>query len=405
MIRSLWPAGVLVAAALTTPSCSKSQAATPAETTDAPTVAVARVATGTVAQTLTIAAEFRPFQEIEVHAKVAGYVKTINVDVGDRVHAGQLLAELEIPELRDDLRENAAAVKRATEDVNRAAADLQRAESAHDVTHLASTRLASVSKARPNLVAQQDLDDASGRDRVAEAQVATAKAALASAQEQLEIAQAGQTKTQTLIDYTRINAPFDGVITRRYADQGAMIQAGTSSQTQAMPIVTLSQNSRLRLVIPVPESAVSRIHVGTPVTVNVQSLHRTVPGTVARIADRLDTDTRTMRVEVDVPNTNLQLVPGMYADASLVLDRVDSVLVAPTEAVDRSDTTSSVLIVAPDNSVRLQDVTLGLEAADRIEVKTGLHAGDLLVLGNRSQLKPGTRVIPKVTTTSASGAR
>jgi RND family efflux transporter MFP subunit len=401
MTRSLWPLLALAATAISAPSCSRSQAATPADTTEAPTVAVARVEPGTIAQTLTIAAEFRPFQEIEVHAKVAGFVKTINVDVGDRVHAGQLLAELEIPELQDDLRESTAAVKRATAEVNRAVADLQRAESAHDVAHLATARLVGVSKVRPNLVAQQDLDDATGKDRVAEAQVATAKAALASAQEQLEVAQAGQNKTQTLFDYARITAPFDGVVTRRYADQGAMIQAGTSSQTQAMPIVTLSQNSRLRLVIPVPESAVSRIHVGTPVTVNVQSLHQTVPGKVARIADRLDTDTRTMRVEVDVPNANLEFVPGMYADASLVLDQATSVLVAPVEAIDRTDTTSSVLVVRPDHSVRMQDVTLGLESANRIEVKSGLRAGDLLVLGNRSQLKPGTQVIPKVAATDA----
>jgi len=404
MTRSLWPLVALAAAALSAPSCSRSQAATPADTTEAPTVAVARVEPGTISQTLTIAAEFRPFQEIEVHAKVAGYVKTINVDVGDRVHVGQLLAELEIPELQDDLRESAAAVKRATEEVNRAAADLQRAESVHDVTHLASARLAGVSKVRPNLVAQQDLDDAAGKDRVAEAQVATAKAALAAAQEQLAVSQAGQNKTQTLFDYARITAPFDGVVTRRYADQGAMIQAGTSSQTQAMPIVTLSQNSRLRLVIPVPESAVSRIHVGTPVTVSVQSLHKTVPAKVARIADRLDTDTRTMRVEVDVPNANLELVPGMYADAALVLDQATSVLVAPVEAVDRTDTTSSVLVVNPDHTVRTQDVTLGLESANRIEVKSGLHAGDLLVLGNRSQLKAGTQVIPKATTSDVAGA-
>ena len=405
MTRSFWSSVALVATATIVPSCSRSQAATPADTLDAPTVAVARVASGNIAQTLTVAAEFRPFQEIEVHAKVAGYVKAINVDVGDRVHAGQLLAMLEIPELQADMRESDAAVKRAIEDVNRAAADLQRAESAHDVAHLASSRLAGVSKARPNLVAQQDLDDAGGKDRVAEAQVATAKAALAAAQQQLEVAQAAQAKTQTLLDYTRITAPFDGVITRRYADQGAMIQAGTSSQTQAMPVVTLSQNSRLRLVIPVPESAVSRIHVGTPVTVNVQTLHETVPGKVARIADRLDTDTRTMRVEVDVPNPTLDLVPGMYADASIVLDQATGVLVAPTEAIDRSETTSSVLVVGPDNSVRRQDVTLGLEAADRIEVKSGLRAGELLVLGNRSQLKPGTHVVPKVATNgSTAGA-
>jgi outer membrane protein len=146
---------------------------------DVPTVAVAKVTRGDISQVPSVASEFRPYQEIDVHAKVAGYVKSITVDVGDRVKPGQLLAVLEIPELQDELQQDEASVKRAGEEVNRAQADLERAESAHEVTHLGSTRLASVSRTRPNLIAQQDLDEAAGRDRVSEAQVSTAKAALA----------------------------------------------------------------------------------------------------------------------------------------------------------------------------------------------------------------------------------
>jgi len=256
-------------------------------------------------------------------------------------------------------------------------------------------------KARQNLVAQQDIDEAAGRDRVAEAQVATAKAALASAGEQLEFAKASQNKTKTLFAYTQITAPFAGVITHRYADTGAMIQAGTSSQTQAMPLVTLSQNSRLRLVIPVPESAVSRIRAGAPVELNVQALHKTFTGTIARFSDRLDTETRTMRVEVDVPNPNLELVPGMYADASIVLDQAKHVLLAPVEAIDRTDTSARVLLVNRDRRVEPRDVTIGLETGDRVEIASGLSADDLIVVGNRSQLKAGTVVSPKIVTTGA----
>src|SRR5262249_14332352 len=155
----------------------------------------------------------------------------------DRVQKGQLLAVLEIPELQDEMQQDEAGVKRAEEEVNRGQADLERAESAHEVAHLAAGRLSSALKARPNLVAERDIDEAVGRDRVAEAQVATAKATLASSREQLEIAKASRNKTRTLLAYARITAPFAGVITRRYADTGAMIQAGTSSQTQAMPLV------------------------------------------------------------------------------------------------------------------------------------------------------------------------
>jgi multidrug efflux pump subunit AcrA (membrane-fusion protein) len=269
-------AGVLVPATMGSLACTRPSAAT--QSTSRPSVSVAKVVNGDLAQTLTLAAEFRPYQEIEVHAKVAGYVKAINVDVGDRVTAGQLLAVLEIPELQDDMATAEAGVKHSQEEVNRAEADIARTESAHEVAHLGSTRLASVMKQRPNLVAQQDIDEAQGRDRIAEAQVATARAAVAAAQEQLAVARANQNKTKTLFAYARITAPFAGVITRRYADTGAMIQAGTAAQSQAMPIVRLSQNNLLRLIIQVPESAVSRIHLGAPVDVNVQALGRTFEG-------------------------------------------------------------------------------------------------------------------------------
>lgn len=360
-----------------------------------PTVAVAKVTRGDVSQSLTVAAEFRPFQEIDVHAKVAGYVKAITVDVGDRVKPGQLLAVLEVPELQDEMQQDEAGVRRANEDVNRAQADVERAESAHEMSHLAATRLVAVSKERPKLIAQQDIDDANGRDRQAEAQVSTAKASLAAARQQFEFARANQAKTKTLFDYARITAPFEGVITHRYADTGAMIQAGTSSQTQTMPLVKLSQNSLLRLIIPVPESAVPRIHVKEPVDVSVQALGRTFPGTVARFADRVDPETRTMHVEVDVPNPGLTLVPGMYAQAVIALDEQKNALTLPVQAIDREGDAAHVLVVTRDNKIEQREIKLGLESADRVAVTGGLQEGDRVVVGNRAQLKAGEIVSPK----------
>jgi RND family efflux transporter MFP subunit len=387
-------------------ACSRPQAEARVSA-EAPAVAVAKVTRGDISQVLTVAAEFRPYQEIDVHAKVAGYVKSINVDVGDRVKPGQLLAVLEIPELQDELQQDEASVKRAVEEVNRAQADLERAQSVHEVSHLGSTRLSSVSKERPNLIAQQDLDEAAGRDRVAEAQVSTAKAALAASREQLAIAKANQAKTTTLFAYARITAPFEGVITHRYADTGAMIQAGTSSQTQTMPVVKLSQNSLLRLIIPVPESAVPRIHLKEPVDVRVQSVGKTFPGTIARFAERLDTDTRTMRVEVDVPNPKLELVPGMFAQADIALDEQKNALTVPVQAIDRIGNKARVLVVTASHKVEPRDIEIGLESADRVAVTSGLAEADLVIVGNRAQLKPGTIVSPKImaTTAAAEGER
>jgi RND family efflux transporter MFP subunit len=382
-------------AALAMAACSPPRADSSAAS-ELPSVAVAKATRGDIAQVLTISAEFRPFQEIDVHAKVAGYLKTITVDVGDRVQAGQLLAVLEIPELQDEIQQDEAVINRGEEEVKRAQADLERAESVHEVAHLAASRLAGVMKERPNLVAQQDIDEATGRDRVAEAQVSTARAALASAEQQVHVAKAGQNKTQTLFGYARITAPFAGVITHRYADTGAMIQAGTSSQSQAMPLVKLSQNSVLRLTIPVPESAVPHIHLGVPVNVTVGVIGKTFPGVVARFADKVDEQTRTMQTEVDVKNPNLELVPGMYASVALTLAAEKHVITVPVQAVDRSGDQASVLTVDANGRLQTRAITLGLEEPDRIGVLSGLQDNDLVVVSNRTQLKAGTIVAPKL---------
>jgi len=375
-------------------ACSKPAAET-RTASGVPTVAVARVERSDLAQSLSVAAEFRPFQEVDLHAKVAGYVKSINVDVGDRVQAGQLIAVLEVPELQDELQQDAAAIAHAEEEINRAIADLERAQSAHEVAHLGATRLRGVSQTRPNLIAQQDLDEASSRDRMTDAQVSTAKAAVASSRSQLEIAKALQAKTQTLLRYTRITAPFAGVVTHRYADTGAMIQAGTSSQTQTMPLVKLSENRLLRLIIQVPESAVPRIRRGQPVDVRVSSVGRSFPGIVARAADRLDVDTRTMQVEVDVPNPSLELVPGMYAQASIALEQAKQALTIPVQAIDREAGKARVTVVRPNNTIESREIVVQLESAEKVAV-AGLTEGELVVLANRGRLKPGVIVTAKI---------
>jgi len=396
--------GIGIVACASACSQSEAQGRVPSSV---PTVAVAKATRADVSQLLTIAAEFQPNQEVDLHAKVAGYVKSISVDVGDRVSTGQLIAILEVPELQDELQQDAASVTRAQEEVNRATADLDRAESAHEIAHLSSTRLVAVSKTQPRLIAQQDLDEAASRDRGSEAQVATAKAAIASAKGQLAMAQANQAKTRTLVGYTRITAPFAGVITHRYADTGAMIQAGTSSQTQTMPLVKLSENRLLRLIMPVPESAVSRIRDHQPVTVLVPALGRTFPGTVARSAGRLDADTRTMRVEVDVPNPGLELIPGMYAQCSVALEQAKDAVTIPVQAVDRDINAGGkthVLIVTPQNTIESRDVALGLDSADRVAVASGVAEGDLVVVANRAQLKVGMKVSPKPVALGTEGA-
>ena len=398
-MRHILSGTALASLALLSISCGSKTAAN-AAANPAPTIAVARATIADLSSGLVLTGEFVPFQEVDVMAKVSGYVKKINVDIGDKVQAGQQLAVLEVPEMQEDIVRGAATIDRSSAEVARARNELQRAESNHQFAHLAYTRLAEVDKTKPGLVAQQEIDDAHGKDLSSEAQVDAAKSALSASEQQVRVSQAEQGRTKAMFDYTVVTAPFAGVVTKRYANLGSMIQAGTSSSTQAMPIIRLSQNTLLRLLLPVPESVVAQIRVGQTVEVKVPSANSTFPGKVARVEGRVDRATRTMNTEVDVRNPSLVLVPGMYAEVDLRLERHDGVLAIPLNAIERNEGAASVYRVA-NNRIEVQPVVLGLETANRAQVKSGLRDGDLVVIGNRSGLRAGQDVKPKLTAMDA----
>jgi RND family efflux transporter MFP subunit len=340
-----------------------------------------------------IAGEFLPLQEVELHAKVAGYIRHISVDIGDHVHKGQVLAVLEVPELQAQVVGSAANVRHSAEEINRAQRELDRAEANHSVLHAAAQRLHQAAEQRPGLIAQQELDDADGKDRVSEAQVEAAKAALSASREQLEVSKAGAAQFSAMSDYTRIVAPFDGVVTWRYADTGALVQAGTSSS--GVPVLKVAQVSVLRLRIPVPERLAGRVHVGEPAEVRVQATGEHFDGKVARYTDALDRSTRTMQVEIDVPNTKYNISPGMYADVTLQTEHANDALVVPVNAIMRSGNSSRVLRVDQQNRVRVKQVKTGLETADLVQIDSGLSAGDRVIVGQLSTFRDGERVQPK----------
>jgi RND family efflux transporter MFP subunit len=365
-----------------------------AEKGDAP-AAVARVQRGTIGNSLSIAGEFKPFQDVDVHAKVAGYIRKIYVDVGDRVKEGQTLAVLEIPELAAELAGTDAAVRRSQEEIRRAKSDVERAQSAHAAAHSAYARLKQAADSRAGLVAQQEIDESQAKDLEAEAQVSSAQASLSAAQQQLEVAQANETQYTALSNYSRIVAPFAGVITHRYADTGALIQSGTSSNTQAMPLVRLAQTSKLRLVLAIPESVAAQIRLGDPVKVRVQALNQDIEGKVSRFADSLDRQTRTMETEIDFDNRDSRLIPGMYAETTLSTSEKKGVLTIPLEAVSRNGDDAAVLIVNPQNVIEERHIKLGLTGNTRVEVLSGLAEQDRIIVGSQSQFRPGQRVAPK----------
>jgi RND family efflux transporter MFP subunit len=357
--------------------------------------AVARAERHNVGNTLTIAGEFKPFQDVDVHAKVAGYIKKIYVDVGDHVKVGQTLAILEVPELAAQLAGADAAARRATEEIGRAQGDLERAKSNHSAMHSAYARLSDAAKIRQGLVAQQELDDSQAKDLESEAQVSSAKSALSAARQELEVAQANQKQVSALSDYTRITAPYSGVITNRYADTGALVAAGTSTSTQAIPVVKIAQISVLRLVLPIPESVASQIHLGDPVKVHVPAVNQDIEGKVSRFADSLDLQTRTMQTEIDFDNRNGTLIPGMYAETRLSLAQKKNVLTVPLEAVARNGEDATVLALNAQEVIEERHLRLGLEDEKRVEILSGLNEGDRVIIGNRSQFRSGQKVKAK----------
>lgn len=361
------------------------------------TVGVTKVERRPIKQSLTVSSELVPFQEIDVYAKESGYVKQLLVDYGTHVKKGQLMAVLEIPELVAQIDQDKATLTSMQDQVTNAEHQMNRMEAQHKVLHLQYDRLNGVAQSKPGLVAQQEVDDVQGRDLAAEAQVEAAKSNLEATKSNLIASQAKLTRDEALYSYARITAPFSGVVTQRNANLGTLMQAGTNSSTQAMPLVRLSQESLYRLVIPVPETYVSYIKVGDNVNVLVAALHNSFPGKVARLSFEVHDTTRTMHTEVDVPNPTGELIPGLYAEATLTLNGKPNALTVPVQAVDRQGERTTVFVVDASNRVQQRAVTLGIEgeSENEAEVLSGLNPGDEVVVSDRAGLKPGDEVHPQ----------
>lgn len=360
-----------------------------------PIVPVAKVTRAELSNDLSLTGEFQPYQEVDLMAKVSGYMKSIQVDIGDQVREGQPLATLEIPEMEDDLTRATAAVQAADADVTTARDDLLRATASHEIAHLSYTRIEDVNKQEVGLVPKQDIDVVHSRDLESEAQLAMAQSRLRAAEQHGQMAISEQARVQTLHKYTQIVAPFSGVITKRYANTGSMIQAGTTSQTQAMPVVRLSQNNLLRLMLPVPESDVPLIHNGETVQVSVPSIGENFPGRVTRFSKSVQSSTRTMDTEVDIPNPRFVLVPGMYAEVVLRTEQHLNALCVPVGAIDRTGESAIAYAVDSSGIIHILQVKIGIETPQKIEILSGLKEGDTVIVGRHSGLQDGTKVRPK----------
>jgi membrane fusion protein, multidrug efflux system len=306
---------------------------------------------GDIYRYVTLPATLRADKQVTLYPKVAGYLKSIAVDKGDRVRAGQSLAEIEVPELIAERARYRAEV---------------------EVADAAAKRVIAAAEKAPDLVVANSVDEARGR---------------------LKIAQANLERTDTLLAYSRILAPFDGTITMRFADPGAFVAAPSAGGTaQNAALFTLMNFDTVRVQIPMPEGESARVRVGQPVSVTIDELPgKTFSGAVSRIGFALDEATRSMLVEADLPNPDGELRPGMYARARTGVEQHANALRLPIDAVLMEKTAASAFVVA-DGKLKKVPLTVGFNDGRQVEIVKGLPDDEPVVLiGNRT-LNPGQPV-------------
>jgi RND family efflux transporter MFP subunit len=384
-------------------SCHSGGAGPEASAATIPSARVAAARRGDISHMLTLAGQFQPYQVVDVHPKVSGYMKRINVDIGDIVHQGETLAVLDVPELRAQLEETSFDLKQSQEEITRAQHELKSTEAMYSAVHAQFVRLGQAAATRPGLIAQQELDDAQAKDLSSQAQVDAAKSAMAAAQQHAEAARSDNQRVQALEDYTTVTAPIAGVVVWRYADTGALIQGGTGSNDQALPIVRLSQSSLLRLRIPVPEDDVKYVHEGDALEVRVDAISRSFTGKIVRFTRNVNFETRTMETEVDVDNKDLSIAPGMYANTALELASVRNAVTIPVEAlVLNAQQQETVFVLGANNHIHIRVVQVGLEGSKLAQVVSGLDPGDRVLIGGQEKYHDDEEVNPILTSTPAS---
>lgn len=342
---------------------------------DAPRVEVNPPTRQTLAHAITLPATIDAFEKARLYAKVAGYVDRIHVDIGDRVVRGQVLAELDIPEMAPQYAQARAQLAEAEAEHVRAVAEdeLQR------VIYDRSTSL----RQRASIT-EQDLDQAKASHRRAAAEVALAQARIESLRARL-----GQ--LEAMMEYAKIRAPFDGMVTERFVDPGALVQSATASN-DVYPVVTVQRLDKMRVVVAVPEREAAAVEPGQPATLVANALPaKEFAGAVSRCAGALDPATRTMRVEVDVPNAQAELKPGMYGSLVITLAQRENALTVPASAVVSEKDRRFVYVVRHGRAHKVP-VTIGADDAIRAEVTSGLDADSAVVVSGLGALADGAPV-------------
>ncbi len=315
--------------------------------------------------------------EATLYGKVAGYVKSIRVDKGDSVRRGQTLAVLEAPEMEKEVDQAQASHREALARLNRAKAEA-------DLQAATYMRYREVHDKDPDAISNQELDEYRSKSEVANAEVKLAEA-------RVETARANQERLVALNQYASITAPFSGIVTARYVDLGALIQAATSS-IQGQPIVTVQDLDAIRVYVSAPEIDVPFIHSGTRASLTTAAYPgKLFRAAVSRIAEALDPSSRTMKTEIDFRNPQHILRPGMYGDVTLEIEKLPNALVIPDVALVVEGSKKFIWVVRDGTAHRVQ-VEIGLDDGTQVEIRSGLSAGEQLVVAGKEGLAEGKLV-------------
>ncbi len=324
----------------------------------------------------TLPASVEALDQATLYAKVSGYLKWIKVDKGDGAQKGDVLALLEVPEMDKQHQSALAAVQQAQAEEERAQADA----TLKQVTY---KRLAGVRQSKPDVLPQQDVDAARAAYEVAQGDTNLARA-------KIELARAEVGRIEALQEFAKITAPFDGVVTARFVDPGALIQQGTNSTGN--PVLTIASIDTVRVYVYVPETNVSYVDRGKPVIVLLNALPgKGFPGKITRFANALDPQTRTMKTEIDLPNPGHRILPGMYGTAELKLEAESGALFVPYPSIRRDADGRPFVYTVEQGRIRKVPVETGLDDGSMIQVK-GLRNDETVVLSGTASLQEGLSV-------------
>src|SRR5712675_156265 len=363
----------------------------------APRVEVVRPRRVTVAQRVETNATLEAFEEADLFAKVSGYLSDVRVDIGDHVKAGQVLAVIDIPEMEQELAEAKAQLESKQSSLESARRQLDHYK-ANITLQNALLRRREELGAAGHFISDRTLDEVRANAEIAKADLAVAEANRALAANQVDVAAAIVEKIKTLLAYTQIVAPFDGVVARRLVNRGDLVQAATATRTtpSAGSLFTVQRIDTIRVFCDVPENDVPHLHIGDPAIVRPSGFDgKPFIGKVTRFSLRLDPETRNMRTEVDLPNPKEQLYPGTYAQVSLEMNRRPDALTVPTAAVG-SDADGNFVYTITDNRITRLVVKTGLTDNGRIEVSTGLSAETPVVASTNGLPQLRTAVHPQM---------